>query len=82
LFRPLSIIDVSIDPVPADEDALVIVDWRYCHLEPAGLSFKAAKACFCRPSLPGMSQIPPPGLELLDIVAMDDRFLLRSVQLI
>jgi len=61
---------------------LVIVDRRYRDLEPAILSVEAAKAYFRCPRLPGSCVSLPPGFELLDIVRVDGRFPLRSVQLI
>lgn len=44
LIGALAIVDVGIDPIPADQLALVIVDWRGRDLESAILSIEASKA--------------------------------------
>ncbi len=51
LLGALKVLDLGIDPIPADKIGLLVVD-RLCRdLEPAILSVKAAKAHFRRVSL-------------------------------
>ena len=80
LLGALPVIDVGIDPIPADKVGLLIVDRRRRDLEPAILSVEAAKANFRRASFLGLPETLPPVFELLHIVPMDSRFPLRSVQ--
>jgi len=39
----------EVDPVPADDVALLVVDWHRGDLEPAIFSIGATKAKFCLP---------------------------------
>ncbi len=54
LLGALQIIDIGIDPTPADKVGLLIVDRRRGDLEPAILSVEAAKALFRRASFLGL----------------------------
>ena len=76
------VINVGIDPTPADNVGLLIVDRRRRDLKPAILTVEAAQAHFRLPRLLGLLEILPPGFELLDIVPMDSRFPFRSIQLV
>jgi hypothetical protein len=81
LLGALEVIDVGIDPTPADKVCLLIVDRRCGDPEPAIGSVETAKAFFRRACLFGMPDVLPPGFELWDIARMDNRFPLPSRQL-
>src|SRR5262249_35611976 len=82
LLGALQIIDVGIDPTPADKVGLLIVDRSRGDPEPAIRSVEAAKALFCRAGFLGLPDILPPRFEFWDIVPMDNCFPLPSDQLI
>src|SRR4051794_9187892 len=78
----LAALDVSMDPIEADERAFLIVDRRHRDVEPAILSVEAANARLRRAVLLAFLHTPPPRSELLDLVGMDGGLPLRSVQLV
>jgi hypothetical protein len=82
LLRLFQVIDVGIDPTPADEVGLLIVDRRRSDPEPAIRSVEAAKALLRRASFLGLPNILPPDLELWDIFRMHNRFPLPPEQLL
>src|SRR5262249_54432324 len=70
LFGASAMIDVAIDPIPADEVALLISNRGSRDLKPAILAIEAPKTHLCRGALAGVLESAPPGFELLDIILM------------
>ena len=58
------------------------MDRRCRYVEPAIVSVEAAKAYLRHAGPRGLLEITPPGFELSDVVPVDSRFPLRSVQLV
>jgi hypothetical protein len=74
LLGALAIIDVYIDPIPADEAALLVVNGSRGYLEPAIFSIGATEADFRLPRLAELLELTPPLFELFHVVPVKLRF--------
>src|SRR5262249_32174949 len=82
LLRALAVVDIDVEPKPAEEVALIIVDRRRRYVEPAIVSVGATKAHLRSAALTRTRDTLPPHLECVDVRRVNGRFPLRSGQLI